>query len=58
MKLLSIDLFLGDRFFTTFTHRFLVIDGRISVSDVLDVAKRKFPSVRNRSDLHIFFNNL
>lgn len=65
-KLLSIDIFLGDRFLRTmFLRNYnvvpLFINGslmdHIDLNDVADEVRRRLPSLRNRNDMHIYLNN-
>ena len=63
---LSIDIFLGDRFFHSMSitptniKPFFTEDSLLYALDYEDLKKeelRRLPSLRNRKDMHIYLNN-
>ena len=65
-NLLSIDVFLGDRFFHTMTiaktNKILQLNLNSSSKDLIDLnavveeVRSRIPSLRNRNDMHIYLN--
>lgn len=65
-NLLSIDIFLGDRFFHTMTiaktNKILQLNLNGSSKDLIDLnavveeVHSRIPSLRNRNDMHIYLN--